>query len=199
MSRDNQALELKKAELAKLAEIAINERAADSASIARLVVGAFASVTPPIEPPVRIELIVMNVSRTPRAESRKPGNIVLSWRKLFEIVPDATLAAAGAKEATWLIPFAALYIWSKLWRAAKEDLTDVEATILYALWKSRNAKNKVESGIGYEKTNSARLECGLPAISRDSYQKAVDRLLKLQCVEMKDGWLWLREWVRVTY
>jgi hypothetical protein len=146
-----------------------------------------------------MELIVLNVARAPRGRSRKPGNVLLNWRKLLEIVPDTTLAAAGAVESRWLTALAALYVWNKLWRGAEEKLTDAEATIIFALWKIRNSESKVSMDDGFEHTNLVRDGFKLPPLPRGAYEEAIDRLLEMSCVELEDNWLWLREWVRIKY
>ena len=61
------------------------------------VVDAFAKVTPPQKPELKIGLItISSLHDSPRASSRKAGNVVLNWRKLLEIVPDVSLAGLGA-------------------------------------------------------------------------------------------------------
>jgi hypothetical protein len=199
MSYDEKALEAKKAEITAIAEGAIEKLTGDSERVANSVIEAFATLTPPERPPMSLDLIVMGLGPRPSAASRKPGNIVLNWRKLVEIIPDATLAATGAKESSWLMLLAALYIWNKLWRAAEEKLTDIEATIILALWKNKNADKKISMDGGYEKANAVRSGFNLSPISRITYEHAINRLLELGCVELENDWLWLREWVRVKY
>jgi hypothetical protein len=200
MSYDERALQAKKIELTAVAEHAVDKHTTNGASVANLVVQAFAKLSPPENPEVYAELIVLSVARRPTGESRKAGNIYLNWKKLVDIVPDAALAAAGgAAGPPWLLVLAGLYIWNKLWRGAQEKLTDIEATIILALWRNRNAENKISEDEGYEKTNVLRREFELPELSKASYQEAINRLLKIDCIELDEGWLWLREWVRVAY
>jgi hypothetical protein len=200
MSYNEGALQTKKIELTALAEHAFEKHTADKAPLAHLVVEAFAELSPPEDSKGYMHLIVLSVAKLPTAESRKAGNIYLNWKKLIEIVPDGALAAAGAATGpSWLIPLAGLYIWNKLWCGVHEKLTDVEATVILALWKNRNIKNKISEDEGYEKTNALRLGLNLPELSRASYEEAISRLLKMKCVKLENGWLWLREWVRVSY
>jgi hypothetical protein len=196
---DEKAREAKQTELVLIAQDAMARMGTNNPQLARAVVEAFAKITAPKEPSPFADFTTLYVGERPRGESRKPGNIILNWHKLIEFVPDATLAAAAAKDMTWLIPFAALYIWLKLWRAAKEDLTDVEATVIFAFWKYKDATNKIPLDAGFEKTKTARAELKLPAISRETYEKAVNRLLDLDCIDLKDGSVRLRELVKVSY
>jgi hypothetical protein len=200
MTYDEEALRAKQVELTALAEQAIEQHTTDKAPIAHLVVEAFADLSAPEKPPSYMRLIVLNVAKTPTASSRKAGNIYLNWKKLIDIVPDGTLAAAGATTGpSWLIPLAGLYIWNKLWCGSEEKLTEVEATVILALWKNKNSMNKILEEDGYEKTNVIRSDYSLPKLSKSSYESAINRLLKMKCVKLENGWLWLREWVRVTY
>jgi hypothetical protein len=77
--------------------------------------------------------------------SRKPGNIVMNWRKLIDVTPDVTIAAAGATGGpAWLLPFIGLYIWNKLWCGAKVEFSKSEAIVILALWKNRDARKKMK-------------------------------------------------------
>src|ERR1044072_1566871 len=196
---DEEAFRAKQTELIALAEEAVEQHTTDTAPVAELVVEAFVKLSAPEKPPIHTHLIVLNVAQTPAAASRKAGNIYLNWKKLIDIVPDGTLAAAGAATGpSWLIPLAGLYIWNKLWSGSEEKLTEVEATVILALWKNRNGQNKILEEDGYEKTNIIRLEIGLPKLSKATYQSAINRLLKMECIKLENGWIWLREWVRLV-
>jgi hypothetical protein len=132
--------------------------------------------------------------------SRKPGNIFLNWRKLMDIVPDATIAAAGAMTSpAWLLPLIGLYVWNKLWRGAEEELTNVEACTICALWKNKDSRNRISEDDGFTATNTLRAHHGLPQLTRVEYNKASNRLLAMDCIELSNGIIWLREWVRVSY
>ena len=167
-------------------------------------VGAFASVTPPEQPSLTIGLVtVSSLYSSPKAQSRKLGNVLLNWRKLVDIVPDVSLAGLGAAtlpvSPAWSAALAGLYVWNKLWRGTLEEFTDLEATVILALWKSRNRENKVAESDGFDKTNALRATYSLPPLTRGQFKAVIDRLTRIQCVELEDGILWLREWVRVKY
>jgi len=85
-------------------------------------IDSFITITPPQNPPLLVHYITIARLGQAGGESRKPGNIILNWKRLFELVPDITIAGAGATEAQWLIPFAALYIWMKLWNVTSVNL-----------------------------------------------------------------------------
>jgi hypothetical protein len=199
MEYDVLALTQKRDEVLNLAREAREETVAFDTDAAAAVLGAFVELTPPEKPEYVFHLITMN-SFAQDAESRKPGNLFLNWRKLIDIVPDTTIAAAGATAApAWLLPFIALYVWNKLWCGAKETLTKDEATIIMALWKHRSGKSTIGEDEGFTRTNEVRLRQGLRTLRRNIYDQAIDRLLRMHCIEMNEGVIWLREWVRITY
>lgn len=167
-------------------------------------VDAFAKVTPPEEPEIMMELItISSLYKSPKASSRKPGNVILNWKKLLEIIPDVSLASLGA--STLPVPpqvavvLAGLYIWNKVWRGAVDEFSDEEAVTILALWEHKNSQNKISEQEGFVKTNVLRGHYGLPALTQNQYASAVDRLVSLRCIELKDGIIWLREWVQKKY
>lgn len=191
---------------------AIREAAADARHSVKdisdeeldLVVKAFSQVTPPEEPELTLELItISSLYTSPKARSRKPGNILLNWRKLVDIVPDVSLAGLGAATlpigAAWSSVLAGLYVWNKIWRGAVEELTDAEAVTILALWKHRNGENKISEEAGFNKTNELRANYSLPPLTMGQFASVIDRLKDMRCIELDDGIVWLREWIRVKY
>lgn len=200
MEYDNDALEEKRQQLIEAASEAIQEWGLDDNRLAETAVAAFARLTPPQKPENYIQLITLN-PLTQQAQSIKPGNLLLNWRKLIDIVPDTAIAAAGASAAPpWLLPFIALYIWNKIWCGAKEKLSQEDAVIIMSLWKHRASDtNTIDEAEGFRTANATRVAHGLTKLQRSTYDEAVTKLLRMGCIEMKDGKMWLREWVRVKY
>lgn len=199
MEYDYDAQKLKLAEIAAIANTALATINCTDSNIADSAVTAFARLTPPAKPEMLIELITLS-SMTKRGESRKLGNVYLNWKKLCDLVPDVTIAAAGAAAApAWLLPFIGLYVWNKLWCGAKEELTVDEATVILALWKNRDGRNKISDELGFEKTNAIRGHLEMPPLNRTAYELAISRLLRMECIEMSDGVIWMREWVKINY
>src|SRR5262249_10110301 len=127
----------------------------------------------------------------------------LNWRKLIDIVPDISLAGLGAVTLP-VAPaiaavLAALYVWNKLWRGSVEELSDVEAVTILALWQNRNPQKKISEQDGFTKTNDLRATYSLPPLSQRQYAGAISRLIEIDCIELENGVIWLREWVRVKY
>lgn len=114
-------------------------------------------------------------------------------------MPDVALAGAGATEARWLIPFAALYIWMKLRKVATVDIEEKDAFVLYSLWLHRNERKRIPEDEAFLKTESLATQHGVPSLTRERFDQAINRLLSLGCIELDDGDIWLREWIIVRY
>lgn len=167
-------------------------------------VNAFARVTPPEAPEFTIGLITINsLYDSPKARSHKPGNLVLNWRKLLDIVPDVSLAGFGAASLPVVpqvaIALVGLYIWSKVWRGTVEEFSDVEAVTILALWMHRNDKCKIAELEGFVRVNELRASYALAPLTAGQYASAINRLVQLDCVELANGIIWLREWIQVKY
>lgn len=203
MEYDEDAARAKRAQLLEHAALGPVGQALSEHALRRLV-DAFARVTPPAEPEVTLKLItISSLYDAPKASSRKPGNVVLNWRKLLDIVPDVSLAGLGAATLPVApqvaVVLAGLYVWNKLWRGAVEEFSDVEAVTILALWEHRNGKNRIPEQEGFVKTNEVRVRYALSPLTQGQYASAVSRLAALQCVEIEDGVIWLREWVQKKY
>ena len=200
MDYDYNTLEEKKKELTLLVEQSIPDEYKAESEIVRLISESFIRVTPPKEPEIVIEYINTFSGGRGGGRSRKPGNIFLNWRKLIKLIPDITIASVNTTTTpSWLLPFIALSIWNKLWSNANEELTREEATIILTLWKNRNSKNRISDSDGYERTNTYRKLIKLPLLSKSEYDQSINKLLTLRCIELNDGIIWLREWVRDSY
>jgi hypothetical protein len=165
---------------------------------------AFSRITPPEEPDTTVGYITIRSPYTvPRAQSRKPGNVFLSWRKLMDIVPDVSLAGLGAATLPiappWATVLAALYIWNKVSQGSIEEFSEIEATTILALWKNRDGENRIAETDGFAKVNELRAGYSLPPLTQGQFASAVDRLVDIRCVELSDGIIRLRETVRVKY
>ena len=203
MEYDEDAASAKRTQLLAAAELGPVGHMLPESARSRLV-DAFANVTPPEEPDITIGLITINsFYDAPKASSRKPGNVLLNWRKLLDVVPDVSLAGLGAATLPVApqvaVALAGLYIWNKVWRGAVEELSDVEAVTILALWEHRNEKNKISEQDGFVRTNEVRDRYALPPLTANQYASAVNRLVSLECIELEGGIIWLREWVRKKY
>jgi len=129
----------------------------------------------------------------------KPGNIRLNWRQLFEKAPELVLTGAGVTQP-WLIPFAALYLWNLVWSLSKIEITPAQAMTMHALWNVQPATRRFSEVEALAHVNAHvnayRDTVPAAALSAREFAAVVDDLVKLQCIELADGEVWLREWVK---
>lgn|SRR5215472_719943 len=195
---DNRAREAKEKEIEELLTEFARELDANL-EVLRQLMGTYITLTPPLKPPYSIQYIAGAQLGKGGAITRKPGNIRLNWRKLFELVPDVTIAGAGAAAETWLIPFAALYVWMKLWNVATIELKEEDAFVICSLWRHRGQDNRIPEDEAFAKATALAKENGLPILTKDRFSEILTKLATLECIELKEGTIWLREWVRTTY
>lgn len=203
MEFDEEAAHSKRAQLLEDAALGTVGRML-SEDARRRIVDAFTRVTPPEEPEITIGLItISSLYDAPKASSRKPGNVLLNWKKLLDIVPDVSLAGLGAAtlpvSPQIAVVLAGLYIWNKVWRGSVEEFSDIEAVTILALWEHRNERNRISEQDGFARTNEVRGRYALQPLTTSQYASAINRLVSLECIELKDGIIWLREWVRKKY
>ena len=164
------------------------------------VVDALCRLSPPMNPPVVIEMMTVHSMGARGGRSRKPGNLLINMRALASEFGDAGLAAATGAVDHRLIPLAALSIWNKLWAHAKVDLTAEQASLVYAMWLQREDGNLVSRNDAYEMCKIVYANNGLPKPSFAAFENAINCLIEIRCIEWhKSGKIWLREWVRCTY
>ncbi len=196
---DNAAQEAKEKEIEALLTTIAEECRSLNPREAQKLVGTFLTITPPLLPPTVMKFMTISELGRGGGDTRRPGNITLNWRKLFELVPDVTLAGAGAAGSPWLIPFVALYVWMKLWNTASVRIEEGDAFVVYSLWINRNEENKISEEDAFLKTETLAKTHGLPAIKKEEFTRIINKLLSLECVEIEGGVIWLREWVRIKY
>ncbi|MGY2963139.1 hypothetical protein ACVWZP_004088 [Pseudomonas sp. TE36184] len=200
MEYDQEAMAAKRKQLEDFVKLAFDGHGESYSQVAIRALDAFTMLSPPVESEQYIQYIAVGSSRGSGGSSRKPGNLLLNWKKLMDIIPDISIASAGvAGSQTWLAALIGLYVWNKVWRGAEEPLSDIEATTILALWKSKDARRRISEEMGLEKTNEWRQILSLPPLTTDQYREVINRLLKMQCIKMDNGIIWLCEWVKVGY
>ncbi|EIX5114563.1 hypothetical protein ABG174_004787, partial [Salmonella enterica subsp. enterica serovar Derby] len=169
----------------------------DKAAIS--LVDSFCRLTPPEKEKFVMEYITVNSSGRRGGKSRKLGNFVLNWRKLFNDLPDLVLTAAGVAAEPKLVFFAALSIWNKIWCHSSIELTPEHATVLYALWQGRDEYNKIKRDDAFAKSGIQFNFYGMQELVDISFDDIIDDLIKMRCIEVNDNIIWLREWVSGVY
>jgi len=193
---DNKAKESKQVEL--------NDYYASVAKAERLEIyktfSAFCRISPPLDPPQVAHMMLLHDSGREGGLTRKPGNILLNWRNLYRESGDLVLSVAGAGLSKWLIPFAALSVWNKVYTHSTIDITKEQAVIIFSLWRDCDSKHIADIEKGFNAANSLFIGYGWPKISKSHYTQILKELAKLKCIKLIDvKSVWLCEWVSRNY
>jgi hypothetical protein len=168
----------------------------DPTALSAGVVQAFAQFAPPRvggEVGTTFEYITA-LNPAAGGQTRKLGNIRLNWRKLFDKAPELVLTGAGVSQP-WLVPFAALYAWNLVWSLARIEITPAQAMAMHALWNAGQQSRRFSEAEALSVVNSFRITCREAPQSEAEFAKVINDLVALQCVELSDGVICLREGV----
>ena len=164
----------------------------------------FINITAPEEPEQRsfqMELLVLDSPRNYKAgRSMKPGNIRLNFRKLISAIPDIIQIGYGIVEDVPILKICgALGLWKILRDIVTVDITKEQAFVMIALWNRCDHNHRISLELGMAATNELRRRCDEPELSEHEYNKVIDDLIRLECVEVTAGVIWLREWISKKY
>jgi hypothetical protein len=194
-SPDHKALDSKREELLDIAfAILKDERAAER------LVEALCRLSPPQDPPNIMEMITVHSMGARGGRSRKPGNVLVNFRGLVAEFGDIGLAVAAGATDNRLIPLAAMTIWSKVWKKSAIELSENEASLVYAMWLARDADRLVSREEAFQMFLLLHRHRGLPDPDDSVFAVALDRLIQFGAVKWhQSGRIWLREWVQNSY
>jgi len=156
-------------------------------------------LTPPEKREMTTQFVVIG-SIGEGGRSYKPGNISLDWKNLVELSASLPLLAGSvAKAQPWAYFCIGLGLVMRLVRMADKELGDAEASVMYALWLGRGQDGRISEEAGYKNANAVRKAAGQPPLSRDDFETAINKLLKIRCIGMENGIILLRERVIIHY
>ena len=161
----------------------------------------FISITPPLEKPLTMQLLTLDSLRDYKTGSSiKPGNIVLNIKELIEAIPEVVSIGAGMVCDNLVITVCGAFsLWLKLRDIATVSITREQAFTIVALWKSCNSAHKISLDDGFIATNVLLKQYGESEITNLKYNIVIDSLIKMQCIELTEGIIWLREWISRSY
>ena len=167
----------------------------------QLVNCGYLQITSPEEDPPMMHCLTMDSLRDYRqGTSIKPGNIRLNMRQLISAIPS--LVEVGISIATD-IPIlkicAALNIWKSLRDIFTVEITKEQAFVIVSLWKNCDTYQRITLEKGYDATNKLLEKHGEMHFNSLKYNQIIDSLEKIQCVELDEGVIWLREWISKKY
>ena len=166
-----------------------------------LVTSRFVSISPPLEEPPMMQLLTMDSIRNYKdGSSIKPGNILLNIRKLIEAIPEVVSIGAGMVSDNHIVTVCgALSLWLKLRDIATINISKEQAFVIVALWRNCNSNHKISLDDGFIATNNLFNRYGEPEITSLKYNMIIDSLVKIECIELTEEIIWLREWISKNY
>jgi len=177
-------------------------RGLDTLNIAADLVSKLCDIEPSERTVLRREIEMAEGGRG-GARSTKIGNIVLRPLKLLVMLSKGTVAVAGAITGhPWLIPFATLILWNDILSGLRVEVSEREASLLWALWINRDERHCVRKSAVQGLVNAERETYQRAPLSVMEVTDALAMLEGLRCIETSetndDEW-WIKESVKVAF
>lgn len=159
---------------------------------------AFCRINPPAIPEAErhMELIIVSSGGRRGGVSIKPGNIILNWSNLLSAIPSIALTSVGTWSNPYLFFLGALVIWKDFYAASKVEIDKIHAIAIVTMWKNCDGNRFISEKTAKELTNKALKESDMNQLSDFSFARVVDDLSNIGCIQILDGKIWLREWIR---
>lgn len=152
------------------------------------------------EPPLMQMLTFSSLKDFKGGNSIKPGNVTLNMKMLMAMIPSIVEASFNiASDFPVLKICAALNIWKTVKQIFGVEISRDQAFVIVALWKNCDSRHRILIENGYYATNKLYEKYGEPIITDVKYHLILDSLEKLQCIELDNGEIWLRERVSRKY
>lgn len=199
--QDNVTQQLKTTIMENLSDFLIDRDSDVSTIYNDLVKSRFISISPPLEEPPRMQFLTMDSLRNYKAGSSiKPGNITLNIRKLIEEIPEVVSIGTSMVCDNLVITICgALSLWRKLRDIATINISKEQAFVIVALWRNCDSNHKISLGDGFIATNNLFNQYGEPEITSLKYNMIIDSLVEIECIELTEEIIWLREWISKKY
>lgn len=199
--QDNVTQQLKTVIMENLSNICISKDDDVSLIYNNLVKSGFISILPPLEEPPMMQFLTMDSLRNYKdGSSIKPGNILLNIRKLIEAIPEVVSIGAGMVCDNLVVTICgALSLWLKLRDIATINISKEQAFVIVALWRNCDSNHKISLDDGFVASNNLLGQYGEPEITSLKYNMIIDSLVKIECIELTEENIWLREWISKKY
>lgn len=127
------------------------------------------------------------------AHSRKPFNVFLNWRIFFSKLPELSLLAIGGSQSKLAAVLSAMVLWKELWGLSRINLTETHAKILEIIWETYPTQlHELELLSTYNERYTSPEEI----LDTKRFAGLVDELCDIGCIELVDGKIWRREWMK---
>jgi hypothetical protein len=166
--------------------------------ISSRITDSFVQITPP-EYEVSFELVTLRSGGVGGGSRTKPGNIFLNWRKLPVVSSDIILIASSLN-SHWLVPFAALVVWDRIWSLASIEITERDAVVIWNMWKNKDIDDYIKAEDVLKLVNKELSSYGRSEMMQQELEMILNNLESMKCIEkVEENKWWLREWVRIAY
>ena len=76
---------------------------------------------------------------------------------------------------------------------------DIQIFVIVALWRNCNSAHRISLDNGFAATEKLLEQYGEPEMTYLKYNIVIDSLVKMQCIELTEEVIWLREWISQKY
>lgn len=161
----------------------------------------FILISPPEEEPPMMQYLTMDSLRNYNwGRSIKAGNIQLNIKKLVDAFPSMIeMAVSMAVDIPILKICAGLNLWKSLRNIATVEISKEQAFVLVALWKNCDYNQKIALEDGLDAANALCGRYGEPQFTEIKYNQVIDTLVRLGCINLNEGVVWLKEQISKSY
>jgi hypothetical protein len=191
----------KENELLKIISSITNDSTLDSSLLLEDFKKNYLSITPPEEePPLMQFLTIDSLKNYKSGQSIKAGNIMLNIKKLISTFPNVIAASVSISYDIPILKIcAALAILKELCDIFTVDITREQAIVLVALWKNCDNAQHISLSDGFIAVNTLYQSLDDCVMNQTTYNRIIDQLISLQCIEVTDERIWLREYINIKY
>lgn len=191
----------KEAELIKIIDATTNKSPLNTNLLYEEFKKNYINITPPEEEPPMMQFLTIDSLRNYKSgQSFKAGNIILNIKKLINSLPAIVAASVSISyEIPILKVCAALALWKELRDIFTVEITREQAIVLVALWNNCDNTHHINISDGFVAANTLYKNLDDCTMNQTIYNRIIDQLTILQCIELTDENIWLREWISKKY
>lgn len=79
------------------------------------------------------------------------------------------------------------------------EITREQAIVLVALWKNCDVSHYINLSNGFDAVNTLYQKLDDCTMNQTIYNRIIDQLINLECIEVINEKIWLREWISQKY
>lgn len=132
------------------------------------------------------------------AKSVKPGNIRLNIKAALTAAAAGALTIGSIASAPWLLPAAAILLWSHLMKTVEVELTKAESIVFWAMYVNANENHVGKDGL-LDRANEEFLAAGLEPIKQERLEVSLERLVEIGTIQDSGDEWFLSEMIRINW